>query len=192
MEFAQPRSADDPGRRDQRSRGSGGMMRALPVIVALDENKDGEISSDEIEKAEAALAKLDKNGDGKLSGDEVRPSRDGGQRERRPGGQARNSGKPQAEVERILEFGTEEEIVELAREVEPRQFFEAMRDMDFEDRRKIMRALPEEIRRQFRNRRSGTRERGVDRGSGRQRAGRGDQVGGDRPERRGAWARGPG
>ena len=88
MEFAAPRSADNPGPRDRRSQGSGGLMRALPVLVALDADGDGELSTDEIEKAEEALAKLDKNADGKLSGDEVRPSRGGSQRERRPGGQA--------------------------------------------------------------------------------------------------------
>jgi len=185
MEFAQPRSDDEPSPRDRRSRDAGrvdragGVFQRLPVIVALDENKDGEISSDEIEKAEAALAKLDKDGDGKLSGDEVRFSRGEGR--------SRDSGssKPQAEVSRILEFGTEEDIIELAREVESRQLFEAMRDMDYEDRRKIMRTLPEEIRLQFRNRRTGPRERGGDRGRGRERPGRGGEAGGDRPERRG-------
>ena len=188
MEFAQPRSDDEPSRRDRRSRGSGnerrpgGVLQRLPVIIALDENEDGEISAEEIEKAEAALAKLDKDGNGKLSGDEVRPSRTSGGRDRRPDGRVERGSKPQAEVERILEFGTEEEIAELAREVEPRQFFEAMRDMEYEDRRKIMSVLPEEIRLQFRNRRNGTRERGGDRG--RDRGGRGGE-GGDRPERRG-------
>lgn len=91
MEFAAPRSADNPGPRGRRSQGSDGLMRALPVLVALDADGDGELSTDEIEKAEAALAKLDKNADGKLSGDEVRPSRGGSQRERRPGGQAQGT-----------------------------------------------------------------------------------------------------
>ena len=63
----------------------------------------------------------DKDGDGKLNGDEVRPLRTSGSRERRPDGRAERESKPQAEVERILEFGTEAEVVELAREVEPRQ-----------------------------------------------------------------------
>jgi hypothetical protein len=42
---------------------------------ALDADGDGEISSDEIEGAVAALKKLDQNGDGKLAGDEIRPKR---------------------------------------------------------------------------------------------------------------------
>lgn len=185
MEFAEPRSDDEPSRRGRPSR-SGRGIRSLPVIVALDENKDGEISAEEIKNAEKALFSLDEDGDGKLSGSEVRPS--GGGRERESGGRSLGSGKPQAEVERILEFGTPDEIVELARELEPRQFLESMRDMDYEDRRKLMQELPEEIRQQFRNRRLGAegregggRERGGREGGGRERS---DQ-GGDRPERRG-------
>ena len=183
MEFAQPSSDDEPSRRDRRSGGGGSerrpgdLLQRLPVIIALDEDKDGEISAEEIEKAEVALAKLDKDGDGKLNGDEVRPLRTSGSRERRPDGRAERESKPQAEVERILEFGTEAEVVELAREVEPRQLFDAIRDMEYEDRRKIMSVLPEEIRREFRNRRPGRRERGGDRG--RDRSGRGGEGGGD-------------
>ena len=199
MEFAQPRGEDDAGSRDGRDRRSrdsggerrfGGLMRALPVLVALDENGDSEISADEIEKAEAALAKLDKNSDGKLSGDEVRPSRGGNQRERRPVGrpldQAQGIDKSSEEIVRILEFGTEDDIADLAREADPRQFFEAMREMDSDDRRKVMTALPEEIRRRFRSRFGGRRpgERGGERGQSRDRAGRGGGAG-DRPERRG-------
>ena len=189
MEFAQASSDDDTSRRDRRSLGSGSerlsgnLLQRLPVIIALDEDKDGEISAEEIKMAEAALAKLDKDGDGKLIVDELRPSRTSGGRERRPDGRSERGSKPQAEVERILEFGTEAEVVELAREVEQRQLFEAIRDMEYEDRRKIMSVLPEEIRREFRNRRTGARERGGDRG--RDRSGRVGEGGGDRSERRG-------
>ncbi len=190
MEFAQPRDDDEPSRRDRRPRysgrgdRSGGILQRLPVIVALDENKDGEISAKEIENAAKVLAGLDEDGDGKLSGTEVRPSRTSGQSESRSDSQSSNDSKPQAEVERILEFGTEDEIVELAREVEPRQFFEAMRDMDYEDRRKIMIILPEEVRGQFRNRRSGDRGRGGARGSGRAGPGRGEGTRGGNPSGR--------
>jgi len=176
MEFAEPSSDAESSRRGRPNR-SGGGIRSLPVIVALDENKDGEISAEEIENAEKALIGLDEDGDGKLSGSEVRPS--GGQRGRPSGGRSLSSGKSQAEVKRILEFGTEDEIVKLVGEVEPGQFFEAIRDMDYEDRQKIMRILPEEIRQQFRNRRSGTRQRGGNRGAAR------DEAGNGRPERRG-------
>ena len=196
MEFAQPRGDDDGGSRDRRFRGSagerrpGGLMQMLPVLLALDEDGDGEISNDEIEKAEEVLVKLDKNGDGKLTGDELRPNRGqrgrafgGGQADRLPvdrlGSQAQNSDKSSDEIENILEFGTEEEIVELAREIDPRSFFEALRGMDSDDRRKVMGALPEEIRSRFGGRRSGGR--GGDRGQSRGRAVRD----GDQPERRG-------
>ena len=199
MEFAQPRGDDDGGSRDRRFRGSagerrpGGLMQMLPVLLALDKDGDGEISNDEIEKAEEGLVKLDKNGDGKLTGDELRPNRGqrgrafgGGQADRLPvdrlGSQAQDSDKSSDEIENILEFGTEEEIVELAREIDPRSFFEALRGMDSDDRRKVMGALPEEIRSRFGGRRSGGR--GGDRGQSRGRAGRGAR-GGDQPERRG-------
>ena len=168
-------------------------MQMLPVLLALDEDGDGEISNDEIEKAEEVLVKLDKNGDGKLTGDELRPNRGqrgrafgGGQADRLPvdrlGSQAQDSDQSSDEIENILEFGTEEEIVELAREIDPRSFFEALRGMDSDDRRKVMGALPEEIRSRFGGRRSGGR--GGDRGQSRGRAGRGARDGAQ-PARRG-------
>jgi hypothetical protein len=43
------------------------------VIVALDVNRDGELSAEEIEGAVEALRALDRNGDGKLAGDEIHP-----------------------------------------------------------------------------------------------------------------------
>jgi hypothetical protein len=46
----------------------------IPVMTALDENKDGVISAAEIQNAEKALTALDKNGDGKIDGNELRPS----------------------------------------------------------------------------------------------------------------------
>jgi hypothetical protein len=44
-----------------------------PVMLALDANKDGELSAAEIANATASLKALDANGDGKLSPDEFRP-----------------------------------------------------------------------------------------------------------------------
>ena len=49
------------------------MMARLPLMMALDADGDGEISSSEIEGAVAALKKLDKNSDGKLTTDELMP-----------------------------------------------------------------------------------------------------------------------
>ena len=44
-----------------------------PVIVALDADRDGELSAEEIENAAAALKTLDKDGDGALSRQEMHP-----------------------------------------------------------------------------------------------------------------------
>jgi len=56
------------------------MMTFLPVLIALDADKNGEISSKEMANAAAALKTLDKNGDGKLTEEEVRPERPPGGR----------------------------------------------------------------------------------------------------------------
>jgi hypothetical protein len=44
-----------------------------PVIAALDADRDGVISAEEIENASEALLALDKNGDGELTRDELHP-----------------------------------------------------------------------------------------------------------------------
>jgi Ca2+-binding EF-hand superfamily protein len=49
------------------------MLRMLPLMIALDADENGEISSGEMEKAAAALKGLDKNHDGKLTEEELRP-----------------------------------------------------------------------------------------------------------------------
>jgi len=62
-----------------------------PLLEALDTDKDGTISADEIDKASAALAKLDKNNDGQLGPREYGPRppqgpppREGGQDGEKP------------------------------------------------------------------------------------------------------------
>ncbi len=45
--------------------------RVLPLMEALDSDKDGQLSKEEIEGAVAALKKLDKDNDGKLSQEEI-------------------------------------------------------------------------------------------------------------------------
>ena len=54
--------------------GPGGMRRMDAVLTALDTDKDGTLSAEEIKNAPASLKKLDKNGDGKITEDEVRPN----------------------------------------------------------------------------------------------------------------------
>lgn len=56
-----------------RGNGPGNLMRALPLMIALDADGNTEISAAEIKGATAALKKLDKNKDGKLTSDELRP-----------------------------------------------------------------------------------------------------------------------
>lgn len=53
----------------------------MPLLAALDLNKDGIIDADEIAKASESLKKLDKDGDGKITPAEYRPHPPGG-----PGG----------------------------------------------------------------------------------------------------------
>jgi hypothetical protein len=64
-----------------------------PIMVALDTDKDGELSADEIAAAATTLLTLDKNKDGKISAEEMRPEggRFGGPR---PDGAARPEGTP--------------------------------------------------------------------------------------------------
>ena len=78
--------------------GPGGFLRMFPVMIALDSDGNGEISSEEIKGAVVALKKLDKNKDGKLTEDELRPNFSGrggvsGQRPSR-GGEARGGQRP--------------------------------------------------------------------------------------------------
>jgi hypothetical protein len=77
-------SGQRPGGQNQGGQGSGGqqgggMQRPhMPLIEALDANKNHVIDADEIANASAALKKLDKNGDGKLTPDEFMGPRPGG------------------------------------------------------------------------------------------------------------------
>ncbi len=79
------------GSRNQGGRGFGGrsgFRPPNPVMEAIDKNKDGALSADELKNAAKALAALDKNKDGKIDREEMRPQFDrsqGGQGDR-PGG----------------------------------------------------------------------------------------------------------
>ncbi len=71
----------------------------MPLMVALDADQDGELSTKEIEGAVAALKTLDKNKDGKLSADELRPAfAEGG----RGGGPGERRADPQEMVTRLM------------------------------------------------------------------------------------------
>ena len=84
------RGRPESGRRQGNSSGREGRSFSFPpnpFMIALDTDKDGELSASEIKNAAVALKKLDKNNDGKLTREELRPqfSRRG-EGERRPGG----------------------------------------------------------------------------------------------------------
>jgi hypothetical protein len=64
----QPAPENPPAERPQR-----GPRMVPPIIAALDTNKDGTLSAEEITNAPAALKTLDKNADGQLTAEEIRP-----------------------------------------------------------------------------------------------------------------------
>ena len=57
--------------------GGRGFRMPNPILVALDKDKDGTLSAEEIESATAALKTLDKNNDGQLDQSETRPNFEG-------------------------------------------------------------------------------------------------------------------
>ncbi len=60
-------------------------MMIPPIVVALDANKDGTISADELANASAAVKSLDKNNDGAVQMEELRPKPPGGAGEPKDG-----------------------------------------------------------------------------------------------------------
>lgn len=62
-----------PGGQDVRGRMPGFMPLPSPVMVALDTDRDGELSAEEIANAAEALKTLDADGNGQLSREELRP-----------------------------------------------------------------------------------------------------------------------
>lgn len=87
-----------PGTGDTPPQGDGpqgpppqGMRPVPPLIAALDTDKDGTISAEELKAASESLKTLDKNGNGALDREELRPPHgppppDGGQEGKRPEG----------------------------------------------------------------------------------------------------------
>lgn len=78
--------------------GRGGGPRVNPLFLALDTDKNGELSAAEIANAPTALKTLDKNQDGKLSQEEIRPNFPEGGR-----GGPRGASNTEA-IERIMAF----------------------------------------------------------------------------------------
>ena len=76
--MAQPPQGE-PGRFGGGGFGGGGEGFRIPnpLLIALDTDKDGNLSAEEIENATAALKTLDKNNDGRLDQVETRPNFEG-------------------------------------------------------------------------------------------------------------------
>ncbi|HSH95375.1 MAG TPA: hypothetical protein VK968_14625 [Roseimicrobium sp.] len=82
--------AQDAGKPSPEGPRGQGRRPMMPIITALDANKDGVIDATEIANAAAALKTLDKNGDGQLTVDEIMPPRsEGGRGAGVPEGRAR-------------------------------------------------------------------------------------------------------
>lgn len=120
--FAQPpgggRGGDGPqrgGRGMQRGgggMGGGGQRPVSPLMTALDVDKDGKLSKEEIANAAKALAALDKNEDGVLDTEELAPSRGGRGGGRQGGGRPGGGGgdwDPSAIVDRIMARDTDKD-----------------------------------------------------------------------------------
>lgn len=99
-----PRDGERPPRRDDDFR-----PPVPPLVAALDTDRDGEISAEEIANAATTLKTLDRNGDGKLTPEEIRPMppRDGfgppegrGPDGRRPDGPRPEGDRPRPDGER--------------------------------------------------------------------------------------------
>lgn len=88
----QGRGQQGRGQQGQGQQGPGQGRPRSPLMEALDTDKNGTLSADEIKNSAASLAKLDKNGDGQLTQDEIRPPRPEGNNG--PGGNG-GPGRPQ-------------------------------------------------------------------------------------------------
>lgn len=97
------RGPDDRGPGRLRGPGRPGGPLRIPLLAALDADRDGVISTDEINNAVQSLQSLDKNNDGKLTRDEMMPpppeGRPGDGRLRGPEGRL-GEGRGRAERER--------------------------------------------------------------------------------------------
>ena len=117
--FAQPPGGGPGGPPPEGRGGPGGrggfqrMMQMMPVMAALDADKDGEISSEELANATNALKALDKNDDGKLTEEELRPNFEGMRGERggrgAEGGRGRNAAGGAALINRIMSYDKDED-----------------------------------------------------------------------------------
>ena len=101
------RERGERGDREGRERGERGEGRGFgnrdfrppsnPIVEAIDKDKNGSLSAEEIKNAVAALKSLDKNGDGEISREEMRPEGFGRPGQGRPGQGGPGFGGPRPE-----------------------------------------------------------------------------------------------
>lgn len=96
------RQGGRPGFFGGREGGREGFRMPNPLLEALDADRNGELSKEEIENAVVALKTLDKNSDGKLDGAEIRPNFEGMGRGFGEGGPGGGGGNPQEMVDRMM------------------------------------------------------------------------------------------
>lgn len=72
-EMRPPPPQDDGGKPDEPQDPPRKPKPVPPLVAALDADKDGTISADELEVSTESLKQLDKNGDGELSPEEIHP-----------------------------------------------------------------------------------------------------------------------
>ena len=97
-----PNRQGPPGERGGGQHARPGTLE-VPIIKALDADKDGKISSEEMANAAAALATLDKNGDGVLERDEMMPARRERGGRRGQGGPRGGEGGPNGFLDRMMQ-----------------------------------------------------------------------------------------
>ena len=97
-----PNRQGPSGERGGGQRGGAGAAE-VPIIKALDADKDGKISSEEMANAATALATLDKNGDGVLEREEMMPARRERGGRRGQGGPRGGEGGTNGFVDRMMQ-----------------------------------------------------------------------------------------
>ena len=155
------------GQRGGAEGGQRGQRPASPMMTALDANKDGQLSAEEIANAATALKTLDKNQDGVLDSSELTPTR-GGQ-----GGA--QGGRSSQMVERIMARDTDGDGKVSREEAGESRFFDRM---DADSDGFVTKAEIENMAQQFGGGRRGGGGRGAGGGGGRGGAGGGGRGAG--------------
>ena len=149
----------------------GGQRPASPMMTALDANKDGKLSAEEIANAATALKTLDKNKDGVIDANELAPTRG-------PSGQGgAQGGRTSQMVERIMARDTDGDG-KVSKEEAGEQMGRFFGRMDADSDGFVTKAEIENMAQQFGGGRRGAGGRGAGGGGGRGGAGGGGRGAG--------------